>query len=129
MKILSAVTLSLLVAVALGCGKPYEATGQGGEYVVTLKMDKSSPMVGDNHLTIEVTDAAGNSVTDAAVKVNYSMPAMPGMPPMNYEADATSSGKAYTTLMNLSMAGPWNIAVKVSRGDTTDTVNFSVDAR
>jgi len=41
---------------------------------------------------------------------------MPGMPAMNYKADAVQKGDEYKAVMNLSMAGSWNIAVKISAG-------------
>jgi len=54
---------------------------------------------------------------------------MPGMPPMNYKADAMLKGEAYAATMNLSMAGPWNIAVKISAGSKTGSMKFTVDAK
>ena len=74
-------------------------------------------------------DASGQYVTDATVKVDYSMPAMPGMPAMNYKTDASLSGRKYTAKMNLSMSGSWNIAVKITKGGKTSTVKFNVDAQ
>jgi hypothetical protein len=53
---------------------------------------------------------------------------MPGMPPMNYKADATLRGNGYKGKMNLSMSGPWNIAVKITRGGERTSVKFNVDA-
>jgi hypothetical protein len=56
------------------------------------------------------------------------MPAMPGMPAMNYKGDATVSGNTYKAVMNLSMAGSWNVAVKMKKDGKTHTVKFNVDA-
>jgi hypothetical protein len=57
------------------------------------------------------------------------MPAMPGMPAMNYKTDADLKGSVYKGTMNLSMSGPWNIAVKISKAGKTSTAKFSIDAR
>ena len=62
------------------------------------------------------------------VKVEYSMPAMPGMPAMHYKEDATVSGNAYKAVMNLSMAGSWNVALKIKKDGKTHTVKFNLDA-
>ena len=56
------------------------------------------------------------------------MPAMPGMPAMSYKTDAPFAGLAYTTKMNLSMPGSWNISVKVTSGGKSSTMKFNVDA-
>ncbi|MFH0814222.1 MAG: FixH family protein [Pseudomonadota bacterium] len=129
MKKLAVITLIVLVVASIGCAKGYEVTKNAGEYSVSLKMEKSTPTVGDNLIMIAVKDATGKPVTDASITVEYSMPAMPGMPAMNYSTEAASHGTEYHATMNLSMAGAWNIAVKITRAEKTETVNFNVDAR
>jgi len=94
-----------------------------------VKIDKNPPVVGDNNVSIEVTDGSGHHARDAKVVVEYSMPAMPGMPAMNYKADAELKGDAYSAKMNLSMSGSWNIAVKITRAGKTSTMKFTVDAK
>jgi len=96
---------------------------------VEVKIDKNPPVVGDNNMTVEIKDSAGKYVKDAKVVVDYSMPAMPGMPPMNYKADAEFKGDEYKAKMNLSMAGSWNIAVKITREGKTSSMKFTVDAK
>ncbi|MEW6001672.1 MAG: FixH family protein, partial [Nitrospirota bacterium] len=91
-------------------------------------IDKNPPVVGDNNVEIEITDSAGRYIKDAKVMVNYSMPAMPGMPPMNYKTEAELKGEKYKARMNLSMAGSWNIAVRITREGKTATMRFNVDA-
>jgi hypothetical protein len=129
MKKLVVFTLILLLIAGIAYAKDYEVKKKAGEYDVEVKIDKNPPVVGDNNIEIEVKDAAGKYVTDAKVKVEYSMPAMPGMPAMNYKADAELKGNEYKAKMNLSMSGAWNIAVKIIRGGKTTTVKFNVDAR
>ena len=57
------------------------------------------------------------------------MPAMPGMPAMNYKTDALLQGVEYKAVMGLSMSGSWNIAVKITKAGKTATLKFTVDAK
>lgn len=118
----------LLLTAGIAYAKDYEVKKKAGQYDVEVKIDRNPPVVGDNNISIEIKDEAGRHVTDAKVRVDYSMPAMPGMPPMNYKEDAVLSGNKYKAVMNLSMSGPWNIAVKISRAGKTSTMKFNVDA-
>ncbi|HAK88610.1 MAG TPA: hypothetical protein DCP24_05985 [Nitrospiraceae bacterium] len=129
MKKLAVFTLILLLIAGIAYAKDYEAKKKAGEYDVTVKIDKNPPIVGDNNVTVEVKDTSGKYVADAKVKIEYSMPAMPGMPAMNYKTDAELKGNEYKAKMNLSMSGAWNVSVKISRGGKTTTVRFNVDAR
>jgi len=125
--------LMILMAVLLLCGvayaKDYEVKKKAGAYDVEIKIDKNPPAVGKNNMEIEIKDASGKYVTDANVKVEYTMPAMPGMPAMDYKADAKLDGYEYKATMDLSMSGSWNVVVKIIRGDKTSKVKFSVDAQ
>ena len=121
-------SLILLVSTGIAFAKDYEINKKAGDYSVTVKIDRNPPVVGDNAISVEVQDAAGKFVTDAKVMIDYSMPAMPGMPPMNYKTTANLEGNEYKAVMNLSMSGPWNIAVKIKKGGKTSTAKFTVDA-
>jgi hypothetical protein len=129
MKRLAVFSLILLLIAGIAYAKDYEVKKKVGGYDVEITIDKNPPVVGDNNIEIEIKDASGKYVTDAKVKVEYSMPAMPGMPPMNYKTDTELKGNKYKATMNLSMSGPWNIAVKITRAGKTSTVKFNVDAR
>jgi len=122
-------TIILLLVAGLAYAKDYEITKKAGEYNVAVKIDKNPPVVGDNNVSIEVADASGHHARDAKVVVEYSMPAMPGMPAMNYKADAELKGDEYKAKMNLSMSGSWNVAVKITRAGKTSTMKFTVDAK
>ncbi|HBR22420.1 MAG TPA: hypothetical protein DD713_07650 [Nitrospiraceae bacterium] len=128
MKRLTVLTIILLLIAGIAYAKDYEVKKKAGEYDVEIKIDKNPPVVGDNNIEIEIKDASGKYVTDAKVKVEYSMPAMPGMPAMNYKTDTELKGYEYKAKMNLSMSGSWNIAVKIIHGGKTATVKFNVDA-
>lgn len=129
MKKIAVIGLILLLVAGVAYAKNYEVKKKAGDYDVEVKIDKNPPVVGNNNIKIEIKDAAGKYITDAKVMVEYSMPAMPGMPPMNYKNDAVLSGNEYKAKMNLSMAGSWNIAIKITKGGKTSTVKFNVDAR
>lgn len=129
MKRLVLFTLILLLIAGIVYAKDYEIKKKAGEYDVEVKIDKNPPVVGNNNIEIEIKDAAGKYVTDAKVKVEYSMPAMPGMPPMNYKTDAEIKGEKYKATMNLSMSGPWNIAIKITHANKITTLKFNVDVR
>lgn len=122
-------TVVFLLIAGIAFAKDYEVTKKAGQYAVEVKIDKNPPVVGDNNISIEVKDESGNYVTDAKVVVSYSMPAMPGMPPMNYKEETKLSGNKYKAVMNLSMSGPWNIAVKITRTGKTSSAKFSIDVR
>ncbi len=127
-KVLLAV-LMVVLAFGVAMAKDYEVKKKAGDFDVEVSIDKNPPVVGDNTIAIEVRDAAGKNVTDAKVVVDYSMPAMTGMPAMNYKTDAELKGKTYKAIMNLSMSGSWNIAIKITKAGKTSTAKFSVDAR
>jgi hypothetical protein len=128
MKILTVVVMLLLMVTGVAFAKNYEASKKAGELDVTMIINKNPPVVGDNAVTVTVKDPNGKLVTDAKVVIDYSMPAMPGMPAMNYKTDALLQGDAYKATMSLSMSGAWNVAIKITRGSQTATVKFNVGA-
>ncbi len=129
MRRVALVAVILLLAAGIAYAKDYEITKKAGEYNVNVKIDKNPPVVGDNNVSIQITDASGHHARDAKVVIDYSMPAMPGMPAMNYKTDAQLKGDEYKAKMNLSMSGSWNIAVKITRVGKTSTMKFTVDAK
>jgi acetoacetate decarboxylase len=129
MKKLAVFTMILFLMAGVAFAKNYEVTKKAGDYEVTATLDKNPPVAGgDNNITVAVKDASGKAVTDAKVLVTYGMPAMPGMPAMNYKADAALAGSEYKAKLNFSMSGSWNVAVKITKGGKTSTVKFNVDA-
>jgi len=129
MKKATLVVLVMFLAAGVVFAKGYEVQKKAGEYDVTVTFDRNPPVASDNEVGIAVKDAGGKSVKDAQVKVEYSMPAMPGMPPMNYKTDAVLQGDEYKATLGLSMSGSWNIAVKIIKSGKTSTLKFTVDAK
>ncbi len=128
-KIITALAITALFMACTTFSKGYEVKKQVGGYEVVANIDKNPPITGDNNLSIKIKDASGKYVTDANVMVNYDMPAMPGMPAMNYIAETTLSGEEYKTKMTLSMSGSWNIEIRITRQGKVDTMKFTVDAK
>ena len=56
------------------------------------------------------------------------MPAMSGMPAMNYKANADLKGDTYKAV-EPSMSGSWNVAVKISRGGKMETAKYTMDVK
>jgi YtkA-like len=120
--------LILLLIPGIVIPKSYELKRKAGDYEAEVKIDRYPPVLGDNKIEIEIKDADGNLVTDAKVLVNYYMPPMPRMVPMNYITDAKLKGEKYKATMNFIMTGPWIIAIKINHGGKTSTAKFNVDA-
>jgi hypothetical protein len=129
MKRLALIICVLFLAVGFAYGKDYEMTKKAGEYTVWVTIDKNPPVTGKNNMAVEIKDRAGKDVTDATVAIDYGMPAMPGMPAMNYKSNAMLHGNTYHAVVNFSMSGPWTIAVKITRGGKTQAVKLNVDVK
>ena len=120
------IVLLLTIAVASTAGA---VTKKAGDYTVDVTMDKNPPVMGKNTVEIGVKDKMGKGVTDARVTVEYSMPGMPGMPAMSYKSDAELKGGTYRAVISPSMAGSWNVAIKVTRSGKTDTARLTIDVK
>ena len=121
-----------VVVLLLMAGVVYAAntiTKKAGDYAVQVTMDKNPPVTGKNNVDVAITDKSGKAVTDAKVVVEYSMPAMSGMPAANYKANAELKGDTYKAVIEPSMAGGWNMAIKISRGGKTDTAKYTLDVK
>ncbi len=110
-------------------GRGLEVQKKVDNYEVLIRLDKHPPVLGDNPLEVEIKEPGGKTVTDAKVLVNYYMPPMPRMAPMNYKTDAPFSKGKYKMTMNIIMSGPWIIRVLISRGGNTSIVKINVDAQ
>lgn len=128
--IVHALSLLIMFALALpAVGADYQVKKTVNGLEVEATIDKNPPAMGDNSMTVVIKDQSGAAITDAKVRVDYGMPAMPGMPAMNYKSDATLNGEAFVAPINFSMSGAWNVAVKIRYNDKISTVKFNVDVR
>jgi hypothetical protein len=128
MKIWNMIILAFLLAAPQAYSKDLELAGKAGEFEVRARIDRNPPILGNNHLEIEIKDSNG-SVTDAEVMVNYYMPPMPRMAPMNYTTKAELKGEKYKITMDLIMAGPWIVRVLITRDGKKATAKFNINAQ
>lgn len=137
---LNLMRLRLVAPLAVGlllvsaCGSRVEA----GEYRVRksaegltfeIAINRNPPVLGENEIRIEIKDPQGHPVLEAEVTVNYYMPPMPRMAPMNYTVPAPLKGKEYRAVMDLIMTGPWNIITRARVQGKWVRVVFPIDVR
>jgi hypothetical protein len=94
-----------------------------------IAINRNPPVLGENEITIEIKDTQGDPVLDAEVLVNYYMPPMPRMAPMNYTIPAPLDGKEYRATMDLIMTGPWNIVIRAKTQGRLLRMTFPIDVR
>jgi hypothetical protein len=121
--------LALILSVPRAYGKGLEVIKKGGGYEFLINLDRDPPVIGDNPIEIGIRDDNGVDVKDAKVLVNYYMPPMPRMAPMNYTEEAKYSGSAYKLNMHFIMAGPWVIRVIVTHNEQRAVAKINVDAQ
>ena len=128
---ISLVILPIIVIVCIVAGSACAASladsKKAGEYDVGIRIDRNPPILGINNLEVQIRGADGAAVTDAKVLVNYYMPPMPRMAPMNYRVDAPYRSGKFRVAMNFIMEGPWVIAVKINHLGKTTTAKFNVN--
>ena len=98
-------------------------------YQVEATIDRYPLVLGDNHIEIGIKDGSGKNITGAQVLVNYYMPPMPRMVPMNYKTKADPENEKYEAKMDIIMAGPWYIRIIIKHEGKIATVRFNVDAQ
>jgi hypothetical protein len=124
--ILALITLALVADLQAG---DYRLRKKRGEFTLDIAINRNPPIMGNNTITIKIKDAQGEYLLGAKVDVNYYMPPMPGMPPMNYTVPANPDGDEYAATMDFIMTGPWNIVVKVDDGKKPWRSTFPIDVR
>jgi len=127
MKRFVTVLIILLLSAGFVYAKDYMIMKKAGSYTVQVKLDKNPPVTGLNKMDISIQDKTGVYVTDAAVAVDYGMPAMPGMPAMNYKTKKELKGSRYLANINFSMSGAWTVTIKITRAGKTQSVKLNVD--
>ncbi len=126
-KLLTVVTIFMVLAgVAFAANT---ITKKAGDFTVGVTIDKNPPVVGKNSVDILVKDSMGMVIKDGKVSLELSMAAMPGMPAANYKSNAELKGESYKAVIEPSMSGSWNLAVKISRANKTETAKFTLDVK
>ena len=110
-------------------GRDYTARKKVEGYTIEISINRNPPIVAKNELQVMIKDSAGKAVSDLKVMVNYYMPPMPGMAPMNYTVQASPKGDGYLVIMDLIMTGPWNIVIKTNVAGKRLAATFPIDVR
>lgn len=108
---LTMIGLLLVSLVLAGCriGQPPAPTSSVN---MTLEIEPNSPSVGPSHLTVTLTDPAGQPVEGAAVQIEGAM-SHAGMSPRWAKARAAANGR-YEAPFIWSMGGDWTVTVTAS---------------
>ena len=110
-------------------GSDYKVRRTLEGHTLDITLNRNPPIMGKNNIRIEIKDARGQSVINHPVTVNYYMPPMPGMPPMNYTLKAVPNGSGYMATMDFIMTGPWNIVVKTTVAGKQLRLTVPIDVR
>ncbi|MBA3967421.1 MAG: FixH family protein [Nitrospirales bacterium] len=94
---------------------------------LVFSTEPSPPRVGENRMVATVTDATGNPVSRARVRLTYTMP-FQNMTPATVPLREEQKG-VYEAIVNLSMGGLWDIQVGITqRGHAEIQETYSVTA-
>ena len=110
-------------------GRDYTARKKVEGYTIEIAINRNPPIVAKNELHVTIKDSVGKPLIDLTVMVNYYMPPMPGMAPMNYTVKAAQKGDGYMVTMDLIMTGPWNIVVRTNVAGKRLSATFPIDVR
>jgi len=109
------------------------ATPSTGTFKMTVRFDPDPPQgAKQNTIHVVLLDVAGKPVSDAQVRVTFTMPAMPAMnmPEMKNGADLKWNGSDYIGSIQIMTPGGWNVVVDALRGnERLTTVRTHVNAR
>ena len=123
------ISLLIMVFAAPVCGRDFTVKRNLQGYTLSVTIDQNPPILGKNDIKVEIKDSLGKYVVDASVTVNYFMPPMPGMPPMNYRVKASPGDSEYSATMNFIMKGPWNIVIRTSVAGKRLRMTVLIDVR
>lgn len=141
-KIILAITLVSLVALAVACGggsnssgggtgKAIKSGSAGNNLTVTLSSADGVLRDGQQDITLSFTDASGKPVDVGAASLNFHMPAMGTMPVMNDAATLTTTGTpgVYNGKVKLQMAGEWQAQITYEGAAGKGKVSLPVTAQ
>ena len=134
--ILCSITQRALICLFFICafvsvvhGRDYAVRRKVEAFTVDIAINRNPPVMGKNDIRIGIKDGLGKHVLNVPVSVNYYMPPMPGMPPMNYTVTASPSGNEYRATMDFIMTGPWNIVIKTVIAEKQIRAAVPIDVR
>ena len=111
-----AIILTAMLALTALNAAAFEKTAKFKTTEVVYSAEKPL-VVGTNEINL-VLSQKGQALSDATVIVKVFMPEMPGMPYMEYVANAQALGNGhYKTTVNFSMRGTWQVHIFVHTSD------------
>jgi hypothetical protein len=115
--------------MSIAYSRDYTMRRQINGYTMDISINRNPPIIGKNIILIEIKDPFGKVLINSNVSVNYYMPPMPGMPPMNYTVQASPRGSGYAATMDLIMTGPWNIVIRANTAGKPLRMTVPIDVR
>lgn len=105
------------------------STAPAAAVVFTVRTDPAPPRSGKNDFEVTLKNAEGQPISDAAVSLTFSMPAMPSM--KTDAAQLTSAGNGvYRGSGTVGMSGDWDVTITASRqGQTLATKKVKLTAK
>jgi hypothetical protein len=99
------------------------------EYLVNLWLDPSSPHVGSNQFTVQVTSIIGTPTAIDSIDVKLSGPngAAPTTVNGTLANDTQHPSQSFLIPVEFNTAGTWTVTVEVHSGDLLRTSTFSVN--
>jgi hypothetical protein len=119
-------TIVLVAVFLIGCSDSPQTASEDSTQPpkVTVQFEPNPPVAGqENAVHVQVTDANGQAITDADVKVQLVMPM--GQMDMREFADLKWTGTEYSGKTNVSMAGSWDVIVDTMRAGKTVSIEKS----
>ncbi len=113
-KLASILTLGLFFVACGGeSSEGFTKSGKAGSLSVTYSSAKPL-VVGDNTINVVITEN-GKALTGAKVEFKVFMPEMPGMPYMEEVKTMSASGDGYSSNVNFSMGGTWQVKIFIEK--------------
>lgn len=99
-----------------------------GNLTVTLSTDSGQLKSGAQEVLVRFTDAAAKPVDVGAVSLNFHMPQMGSMAPMNEPAifTTTATPGIYRGKVNITMAGEWQAQVAFEGAAGNGKTSFTI---
>lgn len=128
--------LGLLIALAAcgaggGAGDKEIKSGKVGQLTATLANSDGVLRHGEQELTVTFKDASGKTVDVGSASLNFYMPGMGAMAPMNDAATltTTSTPGVYRAKVNIQMGGEWQAQIAYEGPAGTSKGSFPVTAQ
>ena len=114
-KLASILTLGLFFVACGGSesSEGFTKSGKAGSLNVTYSSAKPL-VVGDNTVDVKITKD-GKVLKGAKVEFKVFMPEMPGMPYMEEVKTMSASGDGYSSNVNFSMGGTWQVKIFIEK--------------